>query len=189
MTKIVITGGAGTGKTTIINELKRMGCCVVDESARIIIASEQTHKQMNPAYNEIVPWTDNYAFQERIVDLQEMMENNVKTVPVVYLDRSLVDGIAYCKFWDNEELPYLRKKIDNANYNYVFYLEPLDNYENDDQRKESEEENKQIQQLLYDTYKDMRFDIVRVPKMSIDERMGFILNKVIELGAEKEKKS
>ncbi len=177
MNKYVITGGACTGKTTMINELKRRGFCIIDESARLIIESEQVHAKMNPAYEPIVPWIDNYAFQGEVIKLQTLMEMNATGSRAV-LDRSLVDGIAYSKMWGNKEYEGVRDRIKEANYTQVFFLENLGFYEQDDQRKESEEFNQKLHEELYNTYIELGFDVVRVPALPIDERVYFIVKEI-----------
>lgn len=184
--KYVITGGACVGKTTMINELKRRGYRIVGESARIIIDSEQVHEEMNPTYEGVYPWVDNEAFQHLVIKTQKILEWNAREENVpVFLDRSLVDGIAYSKIWDTPEIEGLRDQIVNAQYTKVFFLENLGFYNQDEQRKESEIVNQKVHDKLFEIYTELGFDVVRVPALPIDERVNYVLERIYD-GKEKE---
>lgn len=180
MNKFVITGGACVGKTTMINELKRRGYPVVGETSRIIIDSEQVHEKMNPTYKGVFPWIDNFKFQEMVIKLQVAMEANLADMSgeSAFLDRSLVDGLAYSKIWGNPEVDGLRDLIKNSNYKKVFFLERLDFYEQDEQRQESEEVNIKVHEELRNVYTELGFDVVCVPALPIDERVEFIIENI-----------
>ena len=64
MTKrYILTGTPGSGKTSIINFLKREGYLIIDEAATDVIAKEQ--KLGNPA-----PWVE-HGFIDKIINLQK----------------------------------------------------------------------------------------------------------------------
>ena len=55
--RYVITGAPGTGKTAIINALKKRGYSCVDENSREIIAEQIING------GEILPWENQIAFE------------------------------------------------------------------------------------------------------------------------------
>lgn len=175
--KYVITGGACVGKTTLLEELEKLGYETVPEAARQIIEREQGHHKLNPRWNPILPWTDLYKFQEEVERRQRCNENDIKN-DVAFLDRSLVDGIAYARLGDIEELPNLRKYITKAKYTKVFFLEHLPFYHKDDQRYEDEKTSKDIHNEIYNVYTELGFDVVRVPAVSVKERVKLILDEI-----------
>ena len=59
-------------------------------------------------------------------------------------------------------------------YVKVFILDPLDFYEHDDLRQESEEEQKRIHNGIVRMYNKLGYGVVRVAFMSVEERVGFI---------------
>ena len=179
MSKFVITGGACVGKTTMINELHRRGFQIVGESARVIIDSEQVHQDMNPTYKGIFPWVDNFEFQKLVLKLQTKLEEGAEDESTPYfLDRSLVDGIAYSRVWGTPELEGLRDRIKDANYHTVFFLESLGFYKQDEQRKESEIMNEKVHEELRKIYYELGFRVVEVPALGIDERVEYILEYI-----------
>lgn len=61
--KYVLTGGPGTGKTTLLKELAKRGYQTVPEAARLVIQEEQ-RKEQGKGEQGILPWTDLYKFQK-----------------------------------------------------------------------------------------------------------------------------
>src|SRR3989344_6176416 len=91
MEKYILTGGPGTGKTTMIQEFKRRGYRTFPEVARQIIAEEQGKEK------GILPWTDLGSFQELVVERQVAQEKDVSTNKKIFLDRALPDNLAYAE--------------------------------------------------------------------------------------------
>ena len=84
MKKIVLTGGPCCGKTTLANELKKKGFCVVDESAREFISRNRTV---------------NTEERQKEIFLRQLEKENLSRDELVILDRCLIDSLAYCKVY------------------------------------------------------------------------------------------
>ncbi len=63
--KFIITGAPGTGKTSIINELKKRGFSISKEISREIIADELKQG------GDVLPWKNLKAFSERVALLRK----------------------------------------------------------------------------------------------------------------------
>ncbi|MDB9712965.1 ATP-binding protein, partial [Flavobacteriaceae bacterium] len=97
----------------------------------------------------------------------------------VFFDRGIPDIVAYLDF---KHMKYNQKYIDaceNHKYDLVFILRPWKEiFVNDKQRYESFEESLEIDKFIYKTYKNLKYNIVEIPKISIKERMNFIIDKI-----------
>ena len=77
--KIVITGAPGTGKTTIINQLKSLGYSCSDEISREIIAEQIA------AGGDILPWKDLTVFSKSVFSLRKAQYINTSTDSLHFL--------------------------------------------------------------------------------------------------------
>lgn len=58
----VVTGGPGSGKTSLITELARRGFHTIPESGRVIIREEMQ------SGGDALPWADRIAYAERMLE-------------------------------------------------------------------------------------------------------------------------
>lgn len=168
----VITGAPSSGKTTVLLELEKMGYKTYEEWARIYIDSEM---QKGKTLKEIR--ADELEFQKKILQLKIDFEKTLNPSSVIFLDRGIPDSIAYMKLCGYGKDPILKKASKNCSYKKVFLME-LIKYESDYARTESEEEARILDRLLEDAYKELGMEVIRVPKMSIDDRVKFIISNI-----------
>ncbi|MBW3011717.1 ATP-binding protein [Candidatus Woesearchaeota archaeon] len=171
MKKYIITGGPCTGKTTILNALKEKGYSTVPEAARILIKEQQKN-------GGIFPWNNLEKFKELVIEKQLELESQAE--PNAFLDRSLIDLLAYCPHVENR----IRALVKESNYTTAFLLEPLQFYEQDEQRKETKEQARAFHEKTYAAYQKLHIPVIRVPNIGIHERVGFILNHIKNNGGE-----
>ncbi len=170
----VISGAPGTGKTAVINELKKHGILVLEEAARKIAMTDRRFS--GKSIKEI----NLYEFHREILNLQKKTFEifNARKKKVVFSDRGIIDTIAYMK-WNKlkvsgEAIKYVHK----FRYNKVFVMGFLDFYETDELRKETEEEQKEIHEAIIETYVGFGYNPVIVPAMPVEERAKFILSRI-----------
>ena len=166
MKKIVITGGPCSGKTTLINELGKRGYEVVGEIARDVIKERNNF----PLSKEEFKIRQIIMAERQIAKEKELGTRKEK---LVIFDRSLIDILAYCRYFDINH----PKIIDNINlsknYDFVFILDPPP-FEKDEVRIENEEDALIVHNLIYDIYKNLGYNIIQVPIMNIEKRINFI---------------
>jgi predicted ATPase len=167
--KVVLTGGPGIGKTTVLNVLNRcMGYQTIPEAARMVIEEQQAKG------SDCLPWKNLENFNKVLAEKQLSLEAKVEG-NVAFLDRGLVDNDAYCAL-GNIQTPYEVSQNGKDRYVAVFILDPLPNYQNDSARTESKEEALKVHNAIYDSYKKYGYNPVKVPVMKPKERAEFILN-------------
>lgn len=173
MKKFVITGAPGTGKTSIINHLKTKGYNCIDEISREII-SEQIARN-----GEILPWKNLSAFSESVFKIRESQLLNCKNT-LIFFDRGIVDIDAYMKLGKLEIPKHLEKSIKKNRYNTEVFYTPVwaEIYTNDEERKESLDQAKQIENEILSSYTFYNYQLIKIPKGSVEERANFILSHI-----------
>ena len=168
----VITGAPCSGKTTILNELKKRGYRVYYEMARIYIDQElkkgKTLKEIRK--NE-------FDFQKKVLELKIDFEKKLARNKLLFLERGIPDSVAYMYLCGVEDKTYFKKTTNNCSYKKVFLLERV-KYERDYARTESQKEAKLLEGLLEKSYLGCGIKTIKVPRLSITERTNFILSNL-----------
>ncbi|MNX90479.1 hypothetical protein D3C86_1225330 [compost metagenome] len=172
----VITGGPGVGKTTLLTELAKSGFEIIPENAREIIRQEM---EIN---GDGLPWKN----KERYTRLMfEAAVASFHAVPsddnaIRFFDRGLPDSLAYAEM---EQLPVseeMEQAGRNLRYNQtVFILPPWEEiYHTDNERKQTWEEALWTFEKLKETYLKYGYELIEVPRGTVEERVGFVLGKM-----------
>lgn len=169
--KIVITGGPGTGKTTIIQSLKDKGyTCFPEISRQVILEARTSGIDQLFLKNPLL-------FSEKLLEGREKQYIEAKKYPgeIVFIDRGIPDIIAYMDYM-NEPSPYSFEKACKEHiYDLVFLLPPWEEiYVPDNERYENFEQAVSIHDFLKKAYKRFGYDPVEVPIGKIDYRTNFI---------------
>ncbi|MGM5470103.1 AAA family ATPase [Flavobacteriaceae bacterium LMO-SS05] len=170
--KIVITGGPGTGKSSIINELKhRAHACCEEISRQVTLEARQNGIEQ-------LFITDPLLFSRLLLNgrLEQFNEAKNSTASHVFFDRGLPDVLAYMDYI-NTDYPAFFNETCKANvYDQVFVLSPWqDIFESDNERYENFEQAIDIHEFLLHTYKRFGYQLIDVPFGTIETRTDFIL--------------
>jgi predicted ATPase len=174
ITKYVITGGPGFGKTSIIDELEVRGYHSVHEISRSII------KEQLESGGDVLPWKNLATFSRLVFEKRIQQHINTPNHKHSFFDRGIPDVIAYM-VRDELELPdkYVHA-LSEYNYNEIVFLTPPweEIFINDNERKENFEQACDIHQFITDTYSKLGYKTVEIPKLKIKERVDFILEQI-----------
>jgi len=169
---IVIIGGPGTGKTTIIDGLLERGHCCFPEISREITleAKKQGIEQLfleNPLlFSELL-----LEGRKKQYHLAVAEEN-----PVVFIDRGIPDVLAYMHYIGDAYPAFFDEACREHKYTKIFILPPWEAiYESDDARYENYEQATLIYKHLKETYESYGYNLIEVPKDTVDNRILFIL--------------
>ncbi len=178
----ILTGTPGSGKTSVIRVLEKLGHAVIHEAATDVISIEQ-------AQGIEKPWED-IGFTDKIIFMQK--ERQIRAAKdLQFYDRSPFCTYALGKYladWKNIEFkpsPVLLSEIDRCIKNRVyqkkvFFFENLGFIKHTDARKISYEDALIFEQIHLDVYKEFGFDIIMVPKgLPVMQRCEFILELVL----------
>lgn len=170
---IVITGGPGTGKTTLINLLVARGYLCYPEISRQITleAREQGIEQLfleKPL-----------LFSELLLEgrKKQYLDASKELRDCVFIDRGIPDILAYMHYIGDAYPTFFNQACSTHKYTKVFILPPWEAiYESDEARYESFEQAQLIYNHLKETYTSFGYELVEVPVGTVEERINFILN-------------
>lgn len=174
--KIVITGGPGTGKSTIINELICRDFSCMEEISRQVTLNARKNG------TEQLFLTNPLLFSELLLEgrINQYQEAEKKGHEWVFFDRGLPDVHAYMNYICIDYPDTYLKKSAVFKYDYVFLMPPWkDIYIQDNERYENYEQALAIHNHLEKAYKDLGYKITEVPIGTVKMRTDFILNHLI----------
>jgi len=163
--RIVITGGPGTGKSSVIRELEAAGHHCFHEVIRSM--TFEAKKEAEPGSfitNPLAFVSDPYLFNRQLLEgrLQHFGEAAGINHTVVFYDRGIPDVLAYMDF-----------------FRQVILLPPWEEiYVSDNERLESFQEALQIHNYLTATYQRFGYDPVSIPVGTVRERAEHILQEL-----------
>lgn len=171
--RIVLTGSPGTGKSSVIDMLKQMSSIqynIIEEPARELIEYLQIYDKEN------LPWNNRENFQ-KLVEKKNI--ENYKNNKSGFFDRSIVDELGFRSYYGIEIPTYLIDYCQKYRYDKVFIFPPwLEIFKNDNVRKETFSETVELDKHISKYYKEMKYELIVVPKVSVKERIEFILNHI-----------
>ena len=173
--KIVITGGPGTGKSSIITELIKRGYTCFEEVSRQIILDarkdgiDQLFLTKPLLFSELL-------LKGRIKQYNDASDNNNE---FVFLDRGIPDIVAYMDYIGDDYPEMFIDACKTNVYDYVFILAPWqDIFTSDSERYENFEQAVEIHKNLLNSYKKYDYNLRDVPFGTIESRADYILNVV-----------
>ena len=172
--KIIITGPPSSGKTTVLQALQNEGYECLDEIARKVIKDQQ---QIG---SKLVPWDDVVGFSQLVYQDFLKQKELIFEGETVFSDRGILDIKAYLLLANQGHAMNLGNACDGMCYSSKVFLLPVweEIYSQDEQRKESVDEAIKLYNLLEKVYEEAGFKVVLVPKVSVSERVEFILKEV-----------
>jgi predicted ATPase len=171
--KIVITGGPGTGKTMIVNELiSRNHKCLEEISREITLKAREEGKEQ-------LFLTEPLLFSQLLLEgrVNQYIEADKYRENQVFFDRGIPDVHSYMNFFNTDFPSVYIESSNKYRYTHIFLLPPWEAiYTSDNERYETYEESLEIYHHLKDGYRDCGYKVVEVPFGTVTERTDFILN-------------
>tara|TARA_S200000501_G_C20846890_1_gene753990 strand:+ start:1624 stop:2163 length:540 start_codon:yes stop_codon:yes gene_type:complete len=169
--KILITGGPGSGKTTIINELKKRKFECRDEIVR-----DLTMKGKSNGINQV--FLDNpLEFSESLMKLrltQFFIKSNNR---FIFFDRGVHEIVAYLNFLDFKKTHRFLDLCKNIKYDFIFILKPWKEvYKQDNCRYESFDESVKIYQEILKVYNILNMETIMIDRNTVEKRTDIILS-------------
>lgn len=169
--RVVIIGGPGTGKTTLIQSLEKKGyACMHEISRAVILAAQQQGIEQ-------LFLTDPIAFSQKLLEGRLQQFNNATTVNanLLFYDRGLPDIPIYMDYLGTQYPSHFTEVCTQNRYDQVFLLPPWQEiYQQDNERYESFEIATKLYNYLQEGYKDYGYTPIEVPIGTVEERLQYI---------------
>jgi len=171
----VITGGPGSGKSTLISALRMSGFAVAEETGRHVIRDEMA------SGGRALPWDDRQLFAERMLALDiERYEKLSQSSAPVFFDRGIVDVAGYLRLSALPISEKVARSIELYRYNRLAFLAPYwpEIYAQDEERKQSPDEAARTCDAMRAIYPEYGYELLELPRTHVRERVRFVLDAI-----------
>lgn len=171
----VVTGGPGSGKSTLIAALAAAGVATSAEVGRAIIKEELA------AGGTALPWLDHRAFAERMID-REIAAHRAALASgeTVVLDRGVPDVIGFLRASGLAVPPAMDAAARAYRYNRRVFIAPwwADIFTTDAERKQTPDEARATFAVMAETYRDYGYRLVELPRATVAKRVAFVRQQI-----------
>lgn len=165
----VIAGGPCSGKTTLLNALRKEGHHVEVETAeRLLEEGIKAGHTSEALRSEPLKWQQNVLQQD-----YELFEG-LPTNEVIFTDTSFIEDLIFAERAGIKMGPNIVSWLSTKRYKTVFFLDPIDAYQQSEVRIESHQVALQISDMVRKRYHENGYTLVCVPAVSVAERLAFI---------------
>ncbi len=173
--RIVITGGPGSGKTTIVDHLEERGFRCMHEISREVILEAQK-EGIDQLFLE-----NPLLFSEKLLEgrLKQFDEAKKHDGELLFYDRGMPDVTAYMDYLGTSYPNYFNTSCINYKYDAIFLLPPWEKiYVQDNERYESYAVAEKIHTYLLNGYKKYDYNVHEVTTGNVNDRVDYILKQV-----------
>ena len=172
---VIVTGGPGAGKSTLIDRFEQRGFERSVEAGRAIIQDQMA------IGGSALPWKDAGLFAELMLswELRSYQIAQPKSGPV-FFDRGVPDVVAYLRLIGSAVPEHMRKAVDTFRYNRRVFIAPpwKEIFRQDLERKQDFDEAVRTYDSLVETYRSCEYELVEIPRLSVEDRVRFILGNL-----------
>jgi predicted ATPase len=167
----IITGGPGSGKSTLIAALAAQGRHAMPEAGRAIIQDQVA------IGGSALPWADKTVFAELMLgwELRSHRDAQALAGPVLF-DRGLPDVAGFLNLCGLPVPPHVRRAAELFRYNRRVFIAPpwAGIFTQDAERKQDFAEAEATYRSLVEAYTELEYELIELPCVPIAERARFV---------------
>jgi predicted ATPase len=171
----VLTGGPGSGKTTLIEALHQRGYARSMEAGRGIIQDQVAID------GSALPWKNPARFAEQMLSWELRSYKLAEgSTGVVFFDRGIPDIVGYLRLVGLSVPEHVHKAAQAFRYNRRVFISPpwKEIFQPDRERKQGFDEAVRTYQSMVATYGEYGYELGEIPRVSVEARVSFILDAV-----------
>jgi predicted ATPase len=171
----VVTGGPGSGKTTLIDALGQAGYARSSESGRSIIQDQMAIGGRG------LPWIDPLLFAELMLAREIETWRTLSRLPgPVFLDRGVPDVLGYLRVTNLAVPAHMERAAAEFRYSPRVLIAPPwpAIHAADTERRQSLGEAQRTYEAMVATYASCGYTLIEVPRTSVEARVAFVLGAV-----------
>lgn len=169
----IVTGGPGSGKSTLIAALACNGLLTMPETGRSIIRDQAA------IGGTALPWADRGAFAELMLswELRSYREAIELHGPVIF-DRGVPDVAGYLRVGGLPTPPHVMKATEICRYHRRVLVAPpwAEIFVQDEERKQTYAEAQSTYEALMEVYKELGYEPIQLPLAPMAERVRFVID-------------
>ncbi len=171
----IITGGPGSGKSTVINALAKRGISTMPEGGRAIIQDQVA------IGGNALPWSDRRAFAELMLSWEMRSYRMAMALKGrVIFDRGVPDVLGYLRLSGLSIPAHVERAAQMFRYNRRVFIAPpwREIFQIDAERRQSFEEARATYEAMIESYSDLGYELIQLPLISVEERVNFLLGAI-----------
>lgn len=172
---IIVSGGPGSGKTTLVEALAAAGLRTMPEAGRAIIRDQQA------IGGTALPWADRAAFAELMLGWEMRSHGEALAGPgPVILDRGVPDVTGYLTLCGIEVPLHVRRAAELFRYRRQVFLAPPWRaiFTQDAERRQDFAEAEATFEVMARTYAAFGYEPILLPLAPVAERAAFLLGRI-----------
>lgn len=175
----VLTGGPGSGKSTLIDALERAGYARSTEAGRGVIRDQVTID------GRALPWRDPVLFAEMMLSwemrsYQMALERcGLERSGPVFFDRGIPDVAGYLRTLYVPVPEHVNRAARTFRYNRRVFIAPPwpEIFTQDAERKQTLDEAERTYDAMVETYTRYDYELIEIPRVSVEERARFVIER------------
>lgn len=168
---VIVTGGPGSGKSTLIDALELAGFGRTVEAGRGIIQDQVA------IGGQALPWIDPALFADMMLAWEMRSYRAAEQQSgTIFFDRGVPDVAGYLRLMKLPVPEHVKRAVERFRYNSrVFIAPPWEEiFRQDHERKQDFEEAVRTYEALASTYEELGYHLVELPRTSVESRMQFV---------------